>query len=321
MLQIENIGQIFEQPTTVDLSATTTTQAPTTQAPTTQAPTTQAPTTKAPATQAPTQKPTEETKPATEPETNNSSASQDTVTTTAPTTTESATDSPETIKEKKAVLNTFKKVVNSANTTKPGFTKVQYRTMDKDDGAKIILRDVEKNYPGYFISQEDAEAAPYVAAKFSDMSLFCIENENFACLLSDKFASEAIKSVEKVSQSDGSVKITIVLRDEENPAVTPVGENTPLSHTSAMFPVLDKEEVKTKLVARQGLLISIDDVNLNYHDCTMELVYMPKTGRIVSLTQTAVYDCNVNFTAAMLFADNSACGVVTDTAVYTDFVY
>lgn len=242
-------------------------------------------------------------------------------TTTKPTTTESATDSAATLKEKKAVLNNYKKVVNAANTIKPGFTKVQYRGVEKDSAGKLAFSDVEKNYPGYFVTQEAAEAAPYVAAKFSDMSLFCIDNPAYACLLSDKYASEAIKKVEQTAQSDGSTKITIVLRDEENPAVTPADDNTPNSYTSAMFPVLDREVVKQKLVARQNVLVSVEDVNLKYHDCTIELVYMPKTGRIVSLTQTVKYDCTVNFTALWLLSGQSAVGNITETTVYSDFVY
>ena len=153
------------------------------------------------------------------------------------------------------------------------------------------------------------------------MSLFCIDNPAYACLLSDKYASEAIKKVEQTAQSDGSTKITIVLRDEENPAVTPADDNTPNSYTSAMFPVLDKEVVKQKLVARQNALVSVEDVNLKYYDCTVELVYMPKTGRIVSLTQTVKYDCTVNFTALWLISGQSAVGNVTETTVYSDFVY
>ncbi|MBQ6935617.1 MAG: hypothetical protein IJN49_03620, partial [Clostridia bacterium] len=307
---IQNVIQQIIQPDTtsasIDIQGTT--QAPTTQAPTTQ---TQNITT------------TEKA-----PETTTSSASSDetsTTTTTKPTTTEPLTDSPAMIKEKKAVLNTYKKVVNTANAIKPGFTKVQYRTMDKDDNAKLVLGSVEKNYPGYFISQDDAEAAPIVSAKFSDMSLFLIENSDFACLLSDKNASEAIRKVEKTEQSDGSAKITIVLRDEENPAVTPADQKTPESFTSSMFPVVNKDDIKEKLIARQGMLTSITDVNLLYHDCTLEITYMPKTGKVLSVTQTVQYDCVVTYDLAVLgFAimpGQTAVGTVTDTSVYTDFVY
>ena len=233
------------------------------------------------------------------------------------------------IKEKKAVLKTYKTVVNTAKTVKPGFTKVQYRTVEKDDNAGTFFKNVEKNYPGYFISQADAEAAPYVSPKLSDMTLFLLENDDLACLLEEKNASEAIRRVEKQSQSDGSVKITIVLRDEENPAVTPADENKPLSHTSSMFPVVDKENIKQKLVARQSPLITVKDVNLLYHDCTLEITYMPKTGKVVSVTQTVQYDCVVDYDFHMglgslgisIMPDQQAVGTVTDTAVYTDFVY
>ena len=286
-------------------------------------------TTAAPTTQAPTTTKTPDTTTTTEtPETTTASdEASTTTTTTKPTTTEPLTDSPAMIKEKKAVLNTYKKVVNTANSIKPGFTKVQYRTMDKDDSAKLILGSVEKNYPGYFISQGDAEAAPIVSAKFSDMSLFLIENGDYACLLSDKNASEAIRKVEKTAQSDGSTKITIVLRDEENPAVTPADQKIPESYTSSMFPVVDKESIKEKLVARQGMLTSITDVNLLYHDCTLEITYMPKTGKVVSVTQTVQYDCVVTYDLTVpvlglaIMPGQTATGTVTDTAVYTDFVY
>ena len=302
----QNVIQDIFQPeqTTVQMDVQGTTAAPTTQAPATEAPTS-----------APTEKPTEGT----------SSDAPATEAPTQPTTTEPLTDSPQMIKEKKAVLNTYKKVVNTANALKPGFTKVQYRTMETDDTLGLVLGSVEKNYPGYFVSQDAAESAPIVAGKFSDMTLFLLENEDYACLLADKNASEAIRKVEKVEQSDGSVKITIVLRDEENPAITAPDSKTPASFTSSMFPVVDKEDVKEKLVARQSGLTTIKDVNLLYHDCTLEIVYMPITGRIVSVTQTAQYDCVVTYDLGIfgfaISADKTATGTVTDTAVYSDFVY
>ena len=309
-----NIQNVFQQIIEPDTTSASIDVQGTTAAPTTQAPTT----TKTPDTTTTTETPETTTA---------SDEASTTTTTTKPTTTEPLTDSPAMIKEKKAVLNTYKKVVNTANSIKPGFTKVQYRTMDKDDSAKLILGSVEKNYPGYFISQGDAEAAPIVSAKFSDMSLFLIENGDYACLLSDKNASEAIRKVEKTAQSDGSTKITIVLRDEENPAVTPADQKNPESYTSSMFPVVDKESIKEKLVARQGMLTSITDVNLLYHDCTLEITYMPKTGKVVSVTQTVQYDCVVTYDLTVpvlglaIMPGQTATGTVTDTSVYTDFVY
>ncbi|MBE6752327.1 MAG: hypothetical protein E7556_07365 [Ruminococcaceae bacterium] len=308
---IQNVIQQIIQPDTTSISIDVqgTTVAPTTQAPTT------------------TKTPDTTTTTATPETTTSSEESSTTTTTTKPTTTEPLTDSPAMIKEKKAVLNTYKKVVNTANSIKPGFTKVQYRTMEKDDSAKLVLGSVEKNYPGYFISQGDAEAAPIVSAKFSDMSLFLIENGDYACLLSDKNASEAIRRVEKTAQSDGSTKITIVLRNEENPAVTPADQKKPESFTSSMFPVVDKEDIKEKLVARQGMLTTITDVNLLYHDCTLEINYMPKTGKVLSVTQTVQYDCVVTYDLTVpllglaIMPGQTATGTVTDTAVYTDFVY
>ncbi len=271
--------------------------------------TTSAPTTTAPsATEAPTEAPTDSSSG------DSSDATQ--AEETKPSETEEQTDSPATIKEKTNILKTYKKVVNAANKLKPGFTKTQYRTLD---GAKGPLKDYEDNHPGFFITQEEAEKSPYVVSKFSDMSLFCLDL-NSACLLDNNKASDALKSAKKENLDDGSVKITLVLRDEKDPKGLSE-DNKPLSNTSALFPVESAETFKKNIEARQGLLDApVDSVSLTYHDCTLELVYMPKTGKIVSLTQKAVYDCNVSYKVLYLIGSDAK-GVITDCSVYTDFIY
>lgn len=279
---------------------------------------TTAPQTTAPTTAAPT---TTEKAPETTASGGSSSEPETTTTTTAPTTTEPLTDSPQMIKEKKATLDAYKKVVNANKTLKPGFTKIQYRTIETNKSFGGVLGDMAKNYPGYFISQESAEAAPQVVPNLSDMSLFLTGNDFSACNLAAGDASEAIRSVKKEAQSDGSNKITIVLRDEENPAVTPTDAKKPESFTSAVFPVVDKEDMKTKITNRVSGLYEVSDVNLKYHDCTMEIVYMPKTGKIVSVTQIAKYDMTVTYSALFGLIPGEEVATVTDTAIYTNFVY
>ena len=54
---------------------------------------------------------------------------------------------------------------------------------------------------------------------------------------------------------------------------------------------------------------------------------MPKTGKVVSVTQTVQYDCVVTYDLTVpvlgfaIMPGQTATGTVTDTAVYTDFVY
>jgi hypothetical protein len=54
---------------------------------------------------------------------------------------------------------------------------------------------------------------------------------------------------------------------------------------------------------------------------------MPKTGKVVSVTQTVQYDCIVTYDIVVpvlgiaIMPDQQGVGTVTDTSVYTDFVY
>lgn len=242
--------------------------------------------------------------------------STDEVTTTeAPTTTEPSTDSPATIKQKQEILNTYKDIVNYAKKTgKPSFQKVTYRTLEKDTMSTALLHSVESAYPQYFVSKENAQAAPVVVPANTKTTELCINNDYYACMLATADASAAIKTATSVKLEDGSRKITIVLRDEEDPKATEPNAKKAASYTSAMFPVMTAEKVKES-VQSTLLLEKVSSAKLTYTDCTVELVYNPSLKRIISLKQTVNYKGELKGTVL------SATGTVTEISEYSSFNY
>ncbi len=233
-------------------------------------------------------------------------------------TTESTTESKESIKQKKDVLSKYNAVVSYAKSIgKPAFTKVTYRTLDKKCDA-ILMCNLQSANPEYFVSKENAEASPIVVPANEATSELLINNENYASMLATADAADAIESATIVDLEDGSKKITITLREEADPAVTAPDAKKAASFTSAMFPVITGEEFGN-MVSNGLSVTSLTSSNVTYKDCTVELIYNPDTGRIVSIKQTTNYVGSVE--GQLLIAPISSKGTVTEISEYRDFDY
>ncbi len=232
-------------------------------------------------------------------------------TTSAPATTEPVTDSPAVAKAKKAILDEYKTVVNTSNKLKYGFTKTEYRTIEKAIVASVSLKKLEKNFPDYFIPADSPSQK--VIAFGSSQTEFCIPQAKYACMTNTSKASEALLSAEKEKLDDGSVKLTLVLREEVNPKVTESGAKKAASYTSSMFDIIDADTFGS-MVIPSNITGKYDSIELKYRDCTAELIYMPVTGKIVSLTHTVIYDAAVT-NVMTLFP------ITTNSTVYAETVY
>lgn len=233
-------------------------------------------------------------------------------------TTESTTESKESIANKKDVLAKYNTIVNYAKKIgKPAFTKITYRTLDKNVDA-ILLCGLQSANPDYFVSKENAEASPIVVPANEATSEFLINNENYAGMLANADAADAIESATIVKLEDGTQKITITLREEADPAITAPDAKDAASFTSAMFPVITGEEFGNMVSA--GLkLTSLTSSNVTYKNCTVELIFNPVTSRIVSIKQTTSYIGSVE--AQLLIAPIGSKGTVTEISEYRDFDY
>lgn len=244
------------------------------------------------ATQEPTQAPTEST------DTPTSAPSDDTPTQT-PTQkpTEPATDSPEVKKEKALILGEYKTIVNANNALAYGFTKSQYRTLEKTNYTSIFLASrFESKCPDYIIPESSPKVTAVAAGNVKNMVDFCIPYESAACFADTSKASEMLKSATKTTDEDGVVTITLVLRDETDPVVKDEETGKPASYTSSMFDIITKEEFTE--MANKASLFETTDIGMTYSDCTVVLKYKPlkltQKYEIVSLTQTVNYTASVS---------------------------
>lgn len=203
---------------------------------------------------------------------------------------------------KKDALKTYSSIVNKAKIKMPGFVKTTTRSAD------FIATLVVNQNPDYFVENQAVE----VKGKKANTDL-CIDNNKLsACLLTGADAA-AVKSASKEVLANGNVKLVITLNDETNPVPLKANAVKSESYTSAMFSVTTADKVKAMV---DGALNSdVKDTSLTYKDCTVTLVYNPKTGAIVSLRQTTSYVASMK-TSILPFEFT-----VNEVVDYTNFKY
>lgn len=218
-------------------------------------------------------------------------------------------------KQNQAVVKLYKDVLTRAKLAgkQPSFTKVTYRSLERAIWGSWRYKDVEERNANYFVAQEIAKENPLVVPKATATTALAINNLSSACLLDVTkldVVTEAVKSASKEVRKDGTVKLVIVLNDEENPTPIKPTDKTASSFTSAMFPVVTAAQVMKAVDDNK-----VESVNLVYSDCTVELVYRPSNGQIVSMKQVVKYE------AAVEQGFITAKGTVTEVSDYTNFVY
>ena len=230
-----------------------------------------------------------------------------TVTETTAETEEETVDPIVLAKDYQKVIKTYNKVLARAKVVgaQPSFVKTTTRTATSP--ISIIDGMVADANSDYFVYKKSI-AVP----KGKVSNELCINNEKYACLFDGKdleAVASAISYAEKFEMEDGKVCIYIELNDEENPVPLAEGSNKAESFTAAFVPVVSSDEVKE--MANKGIPTGVDSANLTYTGCSIELVYNPSTGEIVSLNQIANYDVDMGFFKM----------TVTDVTDYATFVY
>lgn len=194
-------------------------------------------------------------------------------------------------KTDKEVLEIYTTVMNKAKKDKPGYKKVEYQELPSDAQNRVITEG--SNLVGTLLdlvdqldlmtSKEAAEADPEIVEKGSDMRWFPVYKCEKGCYLTDV---SAIESTKYEDLGNGKARITIELKDEQNPEPMAEGASTSPSYTGAMFSPLSKADIDNTL---NGGVVSavVKDItySLTYHDCTAVVEYDTKTNEIIKLEQ------------------------------------
>ena len=194
-------------------------------------------------------------------------------------------------KTDKEVLEIYTKLMNKAKADKPGYKKVEYQELPSDAQNRVIP--VGGNLVGTLLglvdkldlikTKEAAEADPEMVDKGSDMRWFPVYKCEKGCYLTDV---SAIESTKYEDLGNGRARITIELKDEQNPEPMAEGASTSPSNTGAMFSPLSKADIDNTL---NGGVVSavVKDItySLTYHDCKAIVEYDTKTNEIIKLEQ------------------------------------
>ena len=194
-------------------------------------------------------------------------------------------------KTDKEVLEIYTKLMNKAKADKPGQKKVEYQELPSDAQNRVIP--VGGNLVGTLLglvdkldlikTKEAAEADPEMVDKGSDMRWFPVYKCEKGCYLTDV---NAIESTKYEDLGNGRARITIELKDEQNPEPMAEGASSSPSNTGAMFSPLSKADIDNTL---NGGVVSavVKDItySLTYHDCKAIVEYDTKTNEIIKLEQ------------------------------------
>lgn len=194
-------------------------------------------------------------------------------------------------KSDKEVLDIYTTLMNKAKKDKPGYKKVEYQDLPSDAQNRVIP--VGGNLVGTLLglvdkldlikTKEAAEADPEIVEKGSDMRWFPVYKCEKGCYLTDV---NAIESTKYEDLGNGKARITIELKDEQNPEPMAEGASSSPSNTGAMFSPLSKADIDNTL---NGGVVSavVKDItySLTYHDCKAIVEYDTKTNEIIKLEQ------------------------------------
>ena len=187
------------------------------------------------------------------------------------------------------VLKAYTVVMDKAKSEKPGFTKLEYQTLPSGPNERVVSEGA--NLVGTLLNLVDSlgimttedKAQPEVQAKGDDTKWFPVYQGQKGCYLTD---ANAIQDYSYEELSNGNVKITIVLKAEQNPEPISNGMSVPPSNTGCMFSPLAKKDIDNTINggAVQAVVKNVN-YSLNYHDCKAILEYNPKNNQIVKLEQ------------------------------------
>ncbi len=233
-----------------------------------------------------------------------------------------------TKKTDKEVLEIYTTLMNKAKKDKPGYKKVEYQELPGDaanrqisKGANFVdtLLNLVTNTLDLLTTKEEAEADPEIVEKGSDMRWFPVYKCEKGCYLTDV---NAIESTDYEDLGNGKARITIELKDEQNPEPMAEGASTSPSNTGAMFSPLSKADIDNTINGGvvQAVIKEVT-YSLTYHDCKAVVEYDTKTNEIIKLEQymnVAIQGGGKIFGVSEIKIDKQE---LFNTMIITDFKY
>ncbi len=219
-----------------------------------------------------------------------------------------------------AILKKYTELMNAANEKQVGFNKVEYQAIPEEK-ANLggILDKIMPLASTFFVDEATAKANPENFPKGGDMKWFPLYETTKGCVLTD---TSKIERAECTKLDDGNVKLVIELADEMNPEPIDAGATTCNNHIGAMFNPIRRKDVDDVLQNNFAvkMLIKNLDYDLNYYDCTAELIYNPENDQIVSANLFMHILIIIN-SGKVAGSDVTGDAVLDNSMFLTEFVY
>lgn len=204
-----------------------------------------------------------------------------------------------------SILSEYTVVMNQLKNDSVGFTKTRYQNLPTEYQSLgglggLVLPIIEK----YVTSKTASESIVYIAGNADKLP---VVNSAYGCLLTD--ASKIKNAYCEIIDKD-MYKLVITICDELNPEILPAGATSTSSAVSGIFDPYDAAE---QIKAISSLALS--DIDFNYTDCTVTLIYDKDSKQVQSINQTL----NIDITANAHITEIKA--RIVDITEYTQFGY
>lgn len=203
------------------------------------------------------------------------------------------------------ILEEYTAVMNQLKDDAPAFEKVRYQNLPTDKQnlgavADMVLPIIEK----YVTSKAAAESTSVIAGNANELP---VKNSSYGCLLTDV---TAIKNAYCEIMSDDIYKIVMTFNDELNPGHLSAGATSTSGIINGVFDPYDAAEQITAISS-----MVMNDINFNYTDCTVTLVYNHNTKQVQSLDMMM----NIDITADTFLMEINA--RIVDVTEFSNFNY
>ena len=190
-----------------------------------------------------------------------------------------------------AALAKYTEVMDNLKANGTGGKKLEYMTLgDYDMGtvASLILPIAKGMIP----TEDKAEEKNCDNMK-GDMPVLHTEK---GCLLTD---ASALKSGSIVDNGDGTSTVTIVLNEETNPVPADDDATSCSSIIGSVFAPMSKSGID-ETVEKFSSVLTVNKLDLVYHDCKAEVKYNNDTNQPVEIYQYMYITINADAKAAIL---------------------
>ena len=203
------------------------------------------------------------------------------------------------------ILTEYTEVMNSLKDDAPAFSITRYQNLPSDKQnlgsvAEFVLPIIEK----YVTSKSAAKTEDVIAGNSNRLP---VKDSSYGCLLTDE---TKIKNAYCEILPDNMYKIVMTFNDELNPSHLAAGAESSDGIINAVFDPYDAAEQITAISS-----MVMHDINFNYTDCTVTLIYDCDIKQVDSVNMTM----NIDITAKTILMDIKA--RIVDVTEFTGFVY